>query len=861
MKKSPGVTLVELIVAVAILTAGIVSVVATFGGIQRAIQSSKAKTLAANLLQEKMQILKQQSYYAVIVTSMPAFNSNYHPSVPYDSGYFPPESILEGGINFTRLTYIQGATENSNKIVTLAPDAPDAGMRLITVSVIWTQGGDNKLLQISSIMANPNTVMPDAVISGQVTNAVGGAGIAGAMVVAAQDMGYQDTTDSSGNYGIILSPGNYNMVASSRGFFTSIIPVNVAANQNVTQPFSLRPMSSGSVMGVAWMNTGPIISQVVIGTTQVQLNGFVAEYVELFNPTTYPITIGGNPPPIKLNAQSNCPESNNVICADPTYGILLNYINTTISSGGYYVIANTPTFSAGGVQVAADAVYLDAAGAGDPHSCSPGPTVFTPTTYNWNPTGTPPVKMLLNPAHDGAFWLNDQSGNIIDGVGWTHSLNVPSNCEGTCITMPSGNGLQIPEQLMRFASTAGVSAIWGPSYDSSNNTVDFATATAPGAPWGQPPHSTLSPVAAIVAGKVPVGAVISATDTLSSPMSATIMGSPPYASFTLTPIATGTWTVYIASRGYECLLTTVPIAASGSTYRFLSTTTFLNQISTAGFIVGRVTDASGIPLSGFPVNPGWAGSPATTDGSGRYILRVSTGLIDVVANQIGDAGYSSSYIAVTSAAVPVSIGVVTNNVDFMLSQGGGVTGFVTRDGSNALPGVAIALFDNNGQSHDQAISDNNGRFTMSAATGNYTLMGEVDSLESVSPAFTVVTILAGHTVFSATFTVSGALGYISGHVYANSQPIHSGVLILASTMTLSTPPPALSTAALINAAIYATSSLEDGSYTVGVRQSTYTINAYYFVINSTGGVTITPKTATNKLVYPGLTVSGVDFSW
>ena len=49
----------------------------------------------------------------------------------------------------------------------------------------------------------------------------------------------------------------------------------------------------------------------------------------------------------------------------------------------------------------------------------------------------------------------------------------------------------------------------------------------------------------------------------------------------------------------------------------------------------------------------------------------------------------------------------------MLSRGGSVNGFITRDGVNALPGVAVALFDSNGRSHAQAVSGSNGYFAMS----------------------------------------------------------------------------------------------------------------------------------------------------
>ncbi|MCX5787901.1 MAG: hypothetical protein NTX64_05240 [Elusimicrobia bacterium] len=542
-------------------------------------------------------------------------------------------------------------------------------------------------------------------------------------------------------------------------------------------------------------------------------------------------------------------------CTDSTYGIKLTYYNNTISSGGYYLIANTHTFTVAGTQVNADAVYTDDANT----YCSRAPTGFNPTTYNWNISATPKVKMLFNPGHNGSFWLTDQSGALIDAVGWTHDGS-PPKCEGTCVTTPSGNGLQIPEQLIRFASTAGVSGVWGPAYDSSNNTVDFSTSAVPVVRA----HNTSTAVATIVAGKVPFGAVISATDTLSSPVTATSMGSPPYAFFSLVPVATGTWSVFIASRGYECQLDTVTLSATGSIYQFPSTSTFLNQTSTVGFITGRVTDAAGVALSGVPVNPGGAGAIAATNNAGGYILRVSPGSVDVFANQSGDPGYSSSYVAQSSVGVSVSLGVVTSGVNFMLSQGGRVTGFVTRDGTNPLPGKAMALFDSNGQSHDQAVSDSNGRFTMSASTGNYTVVGEVDSLESVSPSSCPVTIPTGATVWSATFTVSGALGYITGHVYTGSNPISSGVLILASTQTLSIPPPALSTATLTSASIYATSSQEDGSYSVGVRQSTnpaYRVSACYFTVSSSGAVSISAKVVTGRQVYAGQIDTGVDFTW
>jgi prepilin-type N-terminal cleavage/methylation domain-containing protein len=52
-----GVTLVELMVALTILTIGIVGLMSTFGLIQKGVQSAKNRTLASNLAQELMQVL------------------------------------------------------------------------------------------------------------------------------------------------------------------------------------------------------------------------------------------------------------------------------------------------------------------------------------------------------------------------------------------------------------------------------------------------------------------------------------------------------------------------------------------------------------------------------------------------------------------------------------------------------------------------------------------------------------------------------------------------------------------------------------------------------------------------------------
>ncbi len=858
-----GVSLTELMIAVAVMSIGVMGLIASFAGIQKGIQLSKNKTLASGLAQEKMQIIKQKTYYQVIATPAPGgTNTDYSPSIRYDTVYFPPENILEGGVRYQRLTYIQVVLENSGILQPQAPETPDTGMRMITVTVLWQEGGTKKKLAVSSVLVNPNTVMANAIFRGYVRKAAGV--IPGALVNVAENMGWRDTANASGFYSINLSPGNFSLMASAPGYYSQFQTVSIAAGVTTDLDFTLAPIASGTVSGTAWVNPGLVISQVVASTAQA--DGFVAQYIEIFNPTTAAVTIGGATPPIKVNYQTATSCSNQALCADPTYGIKLNYVYNSIAAGGYYIIANTGTFMVNGLYVYADAVFDD--NANNIAYCSPQPG-------NWNTGASPPIKQIISmtpgppgvgKGHGGAVWLTDASGNTIDSVGWAHGAKVHPSCNPNCIPFPAGvdGGLADGLQIVRTSSPSFTSDAWGRAYDSGNSILDFTTTTVQYRAF-----STAAGTQTIIAGVPAVGAVISANDGLSDPATAYAVGSPPQAVFSLINVATGTWTVLISSGLFVLQNDTVTLADSGSTYVYPSSTTFINQTALYGFISGVVTDVSGAPISAptpIPVSPGPAGANRNANTTtGRYLLIVTTGSVDVTAN-VGNG--NANYVSISSLSVPVSLGQIANGVDFVLSQGGHLSGFITRDGINALPGVAIAAIDVNGLSRDQKISGTNGRFTtINISTGVYRVTPSVDSLETSSPTYHSATVVGGQTVFAGTFTITGALGTIAGSVTSGGGPIATGVLIVVTTSTLAgTPPapPALSSGTLASAPYYITSSLEDGTYSVGVRQSTspaYRVYGYHTTLSGTGAVTITAQTLIGVQVLAGQTVTGQNLSW
>ncbi|MDD5302268.1 MAG: carboxypeptidase-like regulatory domain-containing protein [Elusimicrobia bacterium] len=853
IKNSRGVTITELMIATAVLSIAVLGLMSSFVGIQKALQGSKSVTLAANLGQEKMQILKQRVYYQILITTNPAYDPNFTPNVAYDPGYFPPETMLEGGINYTRYTMVQVAREDSGAIVILPPGTPDTGMKLVTVSIVWRAANEWKLLQLRTIVANPDTVTANAIFNGTVTNSATAATISGAVVNVAENLGWRDTSNGVGVYTINLSPGSFTLGVVVPGYFPMHRAVSIAANATQTQNFALVPMSSGSATGFPlWVNPNAVISQVVVSTPQVNQNNFEAQFVELYNPTASPITVGSGSAPnqIKLKINSGCSGANYVNCAGTTYGIKLNYLNTTIQPYSYYLIANTNTFTLNGIVSTADAVYADDANG----FCTAAPLA----TY-WNTASAPPRKLMAPTAHGSDFYITDSSDTVLDSFGIDHAANTSSLCETACIA--SAAGAAAGEQYVRINSTYTTSAnlsTYGRAYDSGANRVDFTTSSA----VVYPAYSTADPAKTLISGRPAINAIVSANDGISLSTRAYAVGSPPYAKFALTQVATGTWTMLISSGSWTLEHDTVTLAATGDIFTLPSTMTFLNTANSSGFIEGAVTSALGAAISPqIPLDPGGAGPVVYANTTnGRYMLRVTPGTVDIAANS--GSGSSANYISISSLGVTVALGEIHSGVDFNLSQGGRISGFVTRDGTNPLPGIAVAVTDINGYARDTQVSGTDGRFTtINISTGFYVVEPALDEIESVSPSSAAVTVTSGGNIFASTFTVSGALGAITGSVTLAGSPLRTGALIVVTTATLAgSVPPALSSASLVGSPYYIASSQEDGTYRVEVRQSTTTTYRVYAYYISNGG-TINALNTAGVSVLAGQTVSGTNFAW
>lgn len=835
MKENNGITLVEFIVAILIFSFMILVFIGNFGNISRALVSSKANTLATNLAQEKIQILRQMPYHRILITPSPSYLTEFSPPVPYDTAYFPPENILEGGMYFTRYTYVYPVQEIDGEIEPIPPTSPDIGLKCIEVSVVYPAAYGKKVARLRTVEANPDITAFRGVIQGRVRDRTTLSSLRDAVVVVAENIGCKDYTDSNGNYSIRLPFGSYSVVASKQGYFTAMQPVSVGVSPQ-TVNFDLQPMSSGTVFGYAWLNDRIVISQVV-GST-VGPNGFVQEYIELYNPTTFywQMAVSSTQGIIGLKYQST---------ADANIKeVPLNYYTLSIPPSSYYLIANTTTIVACGVTKTADAVFSTSTGG------------YTNIIKTADEDGA-----QYGGGAVGIYYI--ASGGWIDRVGWDLGTKPAPFYETDGITQYIG--LEINEQYVRKVSTWGVVSGWGNAYDSDNNNIDFVEYRKP---MRIPPRNSSNSFPPLT-GRPAVGSFVSCNDGLSGVVNAFSFGSPPVAYFEVVSVATGSWNVFISSNEKIIEISNVSVVANTklgipnantspvwySPYHYSQ----LINVTEGGFISGRVVNVAGLPINNIRVVVG--GSEALTNNDGRYFLSISPGIYSVTANPNNS---NPLYIYQTRENVEIKHGVVTSGVNFVLSQGGRVSGFVSRDRINPLPGVVVVAESLQGFVYGDGTSDNTGRFLIpNLSTGTYYIKPVLSLKEKSVPAGSTVTVSAGIEVFAGTFTITGAKGKISGRVFSQSEAIKTGVLIVATTSLISSPP-ALSTSTLTGVPYFITNSYEDGSYrleVIGSSTTRYNIYGYYTRYGPCGLPIISTRTLTNILVLPGQEVGNQNLSF
>lgn len=830
-------TLTELMISMVIISIAMFGVVEAFKAISTAIQFSKDRAIAVNLAQEKMQIIKQMNYYKVIVTTSVSYLTEFNPPIPYDNSYFLPETILEGGVYYTRYVYVTPVTELNGRIIEMPPQTPDTGMKKIKVFVVWKSKFKKGKVSLESIYSNLETIMANATISGRVLDKDSFLPISGALISIAEYLGVKGVSNNEGKYSFSISPGIYSIFVEARGFFPYFGMVSISPNQNRIFDVELKKMGVSSLKGVLWINKNLVISQIV-GST-VSPTGFDQEYIEIYNPTTYSWLVKGN---IGLRFQR--------IYDDSKKNILINYLTDYIQPNGFYLFANTMTITVGGNVIQADAIWSSFNSPMDfPYFSQSNPNII-PVFGDGSDEGGGAVEL---------YRISD--GMILDQVGWNRNDGASGKKTAPFFEktpIPQNIGLQRSEQYVRYSSTASVSSSFGPGYDSNNNSVDFEDIL----PLSIYPRNS-SITLPLLAGTPAAGSIISCNDGLSISTFSYLVGYPrPYAYFQLIDIATGTWMCVMSSSSYSNVIESITFSENSSVDL---RNVFLTTSVTWGYIAGMVTDVYGNNISP-------AIKVLSSDGNytyvsnKRYLIQVTTSPIDIIINP---QNLNPQYVSVSSMGISVSFGEIKSGLDFVLYQGGRIRGRIIIEGSTIpVSGVSFTVNDMNDVARDSQITDSLGYFTTNVlSTGVYIVQPVVDIKEKVTPSsYTVAVVNPGTIVFSTTFTISDSWGYISGNVKFANKPIKTGVLIVVTTTTLSGNPPTvptISSITLTNSPIYFASTNESGNYTVEVRHSTttpYIVYAYYPYLNN-DIFQIYWASRTNVRVWSGQTTRGIDFSW
>jgi Tfp pilus assembly protein PilE len=837
LKNARGVTLTELMVATVLLSVGILGFFNAFRHITASITISRARTLATNLAQEKVELLKNLSYYQLLITTSSSIDNDFTPPVVYDDANYPAEIISIGGVAFKRYTYVALAQVDSNSISTVTYTYPDTGMKQITVHITWQQGTERKKWTLSNLIENPNVNPLDSSLSGTISSAVTGVPISGALVKVQENPDWNATTDSSGYYTFRVYHGSYTVRASSSGWHDATSSVQSATSgSNTTLNMSMSKIASGTISGNLWMNTDLVISQIVVDSDTYKGDGTPqsVEYIELFNPTTAALNIGaGAVKHINVNyyGESGLGQDCNDACFNFTY------VSTYVPPGRYYLLANASYFLMDGSWYAADAYW-----AGD---------------------------RLVTDRAGSLQVTRPSTGLNVDLVGWADNDNPPVRYEGNYIPDSTAfDGLGQGNQIVRVSSPAAsfdATGTYGKAYDSGDNRDDFLypndVFVFPPLPLFYSPRNTAHSAETVISGKPAYGAYVAATDALSGSTQAVTMTissgalSLNYAYFKLNSVATGTWSVVTASGTWYKEVSNV-IVSNGANTRILNALTspvqlladnyavYLDSSHPGGFIAGRVTGIGNNVISGIAVDVG--GVSKTTGGNGTFFAKVSSGPVTIVANpNNANSTYQQGITLVEVAQGQIAV------VDFILSQGGTLSGFVTT-GTTPLPNIVVTA-NIGGSQYGTGTSDSAGVFYIrNLSTGTYIVAPVLEAGQDSNPNSYSPTVTVAATVQVGTFTVSGAFGSIIGTVRNNGEIVTTGALILASTATIpSTPTSIAGSSSPALTPLYAVSSRADGSYALPVRGSaaTYRVSAYIPVIATNGTVTITTKT------YSGISVS------
>ncbi|TPW20879.1 MAG: cell wall surface anchor family protein [Elusimicrobia bacterium] len=778
--KARGVTLVEVLIAVAFIATVAVSSALVFTVTMKALTFSKARGLASRLAQDRIESLRALDYTMILVTSQ----ADLDVSPGVDRTNYPAETFNIGDKKFERSVVVSKVYRDAaGAIVVLSPDATDTGLKQVKVLVEFPSGGTMETRTYTALISDPGMVVLNGLLYGVVSD-TSSIVIAGAKVFIEENQTWAGVASSTGYYEIQMDTKTYTISATMPGFFDySSSSVTIGVDGKLWD-ISLLRRGRGGVNGQLSLRPPQhlVISQVVPSTT-TKIGGEASqavEYVELFNPTTGPIDIGvtGSTKTWYLNFTDEDGGAENKADSDFAWVHVATYVPPFSS----YLYASATWFYAAGFWVRADA-YYGALGSD-----------------------------YISHQEAGTFALQNAAGTMTaDKVGWNDNDNTAPSYEGSPFpNRTAGDGIGSGNQLVRRSSQNFASSAWGRAYDTEDNSVDFSTTTGlTYRPFGSADSSATVSIPAS-------SATVLVTDGLSAAVFASATGY-----FHITEVATGTWSIAAFYATYSTITArTIAVLVNQTTRQIVT----LDGGNSGGAVAGTVRRSDTLAaLSGITMTAGTL--TAQTDTGGNFILSLTSGNYSIIAN----AGFASLSYDTLTTTLTVSASSVTAGVNFNLNPVGLASGKVTTNGTDAYPGVIVhALY--GGVEYATAVTDSVGNYTLiGVPVGTVTIEPVLDPQSQISnPTTKGATIAQGATTTGNNFIVTTSLGTAFGTVMKGAASITSGVLVAASTTTLASLPSVDNTYRTGSNVIYSINSDSQGSYSLPlVRNATYTIYAYY----------------------------------
>jgi spore coat protein A len=668
----------------------------------------------------------------------------------------------------------------------------------------------------------PITTAANGVLTGTITNAVGGLPVAGVVVTAnpvpapvAGTPAITAITNANGVYSIAVPPGSYTITTTALGFVNTTTVAATAVTAGATAAPVNAALAAGVNGTVTGVITNPVTALPVVGATVTLTPG---GFTGVTNATgAYTITAPAGTYTVNATALGFTAAPGTAVVA-AAGAVAVNVTVTAAVNGtltGQIVSAATGLPAAGITVVANPGGFTAITAATGIYSIPVPPGTYTVTTTTLgfaNATTAAPVVIAAGAtATAGVTTITAAANAVLTGVITDAATGLP--VAGVTVTTAPGGFTAVTSATGTYTIVVPVGV-----YHLTTTALGFAntaTATPVSVTAGQISTPINTALTAAVNGTV-TGIITNPATGL--PVAGAVVTLTP-GGFTGTTTATGaysiiapagTYTVNATALGFTAVPATTIVAAGGAAAVNVTVTAAVN-----GTVTGTITAAAtGLPVAGVTVTANPGGFTAITDALGNYIITVPPGTFTLTTTALGFANATSAAPVTVAAGGTAPAGVTA----IAAGANATLTGVITN-AATGLPAAGVTVTTTPGGF--TAVTTATGAYSIIVPPGSYTVTTAALGLAATTTA-TPVAVGAGQvsTPINVALT-AGVNGTVTGII---TDPV-TGLPVAGAVVTL-TPGGFVGT------------TTATGAYTIAAPAGTYTVTV------SALGFTAPPATAT-----------------